>query len=115
MKDAKLWGRVNDLIGDNGYLLVATDQGYRESAHLITKCCEPLLIDRYVDQTRPDLPLFTLFTIGGGVCTQVFIKSNAPSRDTRLYLTAGDALCSLSVSRGPFQKTQSACQMRGMA
>jgi hypothetical protein len=75
MKDAKLWDRVNALIGDNRYLLVATDQGYRESAHLITKSFEPLLIDRYIDQIRPALPLFK---IGGGVSTQVFVKSNAP-------------------------------------
>lgn len=71
MRDAKLWNRVNDLVGDSSYLLVATDQGYREGAHFIAQSFEPLLIDHYIDQIRPPLPLFS---IGGVVPTQVFMK-----------------------------------------
>ncbi len=77
MKEPKLWERVSDLIGDNQYLLAAADQGYRDSSSLISRSFEPLLIDPYIDHTRPPLPLFT---IGGGSHTQVFVKK-APSRE----------------------------------
>jgi hypothetical protein len=82
MKDAKLWERVSQLVGDNQYLLAATDQGYQGSTALISKSFEPLLIDPYIDQCRPALPLFK---IGGAVSTQVFVKK-PPAREMP-YLT----------------------------